>query len=351
MSTNPPGPIPQNIGASAGPLLLGYLFNWCLFGVLSVQVYLYYLAFPRDRLSIKCLVFGLYIVETLQTILITHDVFDSFGSGYGMLSALESTQLEWLGVPIISGIVSCTVQTFFAYRIFVLSKSKPLGLIICVIALTQGASGIAQGVQALQINDFAKLQNEAFVSCTIWLGGAALCDIIIAVSMSYYLSKSETGFRSTHVLISKLIRLTIETGSMTAAVATIDMALFLAFRNNNYHATPALILAKLYSNTLVVILNSRLRIVDGRDTTQSIELNSYSSVWKDGRTRGKPLGRQNDQSQPSRRDGTRQIEVTVDTLSSQHGDWSGGTYTNQPEGMKVVALGDDTNERKANLMV
>ncbi|KAF8873112.1 hypothetical protein BD779DRAFT_1679370 [Infundibulicybe gibba] len=346
--SNPLLPIPPDIGASAGPLILGYLFNWGLYGVLSVQVYLYYLAFPNDRLSTKCLVFGLYLVETLQTLLITHDVFDSFGSGYGNLTALGSAQLEWLSVPVLSGIVSCTVQMFFAYRIFVLSKSKVLALVICVIALTQGSSGIAQGIQALKIGDFSKLQAEAFVSCTVWLAGAAVCDIIIAISMSYYLSKSETGFKSTHILISKLIRLTIETGSMTAAVATIDIALFLGFPHNNYHTTPALVLAKLYSNTLVVIFNSRLRIVNGRDATQSIELNSYSSTWKDGRTRSKPS---RDQSQPTRRDDRRQIEVTVNTLAVRQDDWNNDMYTDQSEGMKVVTLGDDAAERKANPVV
>lgn len=54
-----------------------------------------------------------------------------------------------------------------------------------------------------------------------------------------------------------------------AAVATVDIILFLSFPHNNYHTTPALTLAKLYTNTLVLIFNSRMRIVGGRDTIQS----------------------------------------------------------------------------------
>jgi hypothetical protein len=265
-------PIPPNIQVSAGPLLLGYVFNWGLFGALSVQVYIYYMSFPKDRTSIKTLVFGLYLLETVQTILVTHDLFHAYAIGFGNLSQLESAQLEWLSVPILSGIVSCTVQMFFAYRIFLLSGSKVVGGIIAAIALTQGASAITQGVQAAIINDFAKLQTEAFVSCTLWLAGSAVCDVIIAVCMSYYLSRKDSAFKATHVLINRLVRLTIETGSLTAAVATVDIILFLSFPHNNYHTAPALTLAKLYTNTLVLILNSRIRIVGGRESSQSGEL-------------------------------------------------------------------------------
>ncbi|KAF8886118.1 hypothetical protein BD779DRAFT_1673302 [Infundibulicybe gibba] len=306
---------------STGPLLLGYLFNWCLYGILLVQVYLYYLAFPKDRLATKCLVFGLFLVETLQTSFVVHDAFDRFGSGFGNLAVFRNNQLEWLGVPIITGIVSCAVQTFFAYRIFILSKSKLLWSMICVIALSQCGAAITQGVQALQVREFSKLQAEAFISCAIWLVGAAVCDIIIAISMSYYLWKSETGFNSTHALFTRLIWLTIGTGSMTAVVETVAIVLFFAFPHNSYYQTPALVLAKLYSNTLLVVFNSRLRIINGRDATQSIGLTSFSSPRKDRITRNNQMG----QSQP-KRDGTRQIEVDT-VLAIQKKDWESGAYT------------------------
>ncbi|KAJ6454564.1 hypothetical protein DFH09DRAFT_1235933, partial [Mycena vulgaris] len=42
---------------------LARLLNWGLFGTLSVQVYLYYEAFPIDRLIIKCLVYILFTID------------------------------------------------------------------------------------------------------------------------------------------------------------------------------------------------------------------------------------------------------------------------------------------------
>lgn len=40
---------------SAGPRLVGLIFNWGLLGVLTTQLYVYYLNFPQDRRVIKLL--------------------------------------------------------------------------------------------------------------------------------------------------------------------------------------------------------------------------------------------------------------------------------------------------------
>ncbi len=64
----------------------------------------YYLAFPKDGRWTKLLVGGIYLLETVQTIIITHDAFNAYAKGYGNLNALGSAQLEWLAVPIFSGI-------------------------------------------------------------------------------------------------------------------------------------------------------------------------------------------------------------------------------------------------------
>lgn len=64
----------------------------------------YYLAFPKDRTVIKSLVYGVYVIQTVQTILVTHDAFNGYAKGYGRATVLNSAQLEWLAVPIFSGI-------------------------------------------------------------------------------------------------------------------------------------------------------------------------------------------------------------------------------------------------------
>ena len=46
----------------------------------------------------------IYVLETLQTILVTHDGYKYYAEGFGNVDALNRTQLEWIAVPTISGI-------------------------------------------------------------------------------------------------------------------------------------------------------------------------------------------------------------------------------------------------------
>jgi len=60
-----------------------------------------------------------------------------------------------------------------------------------------------------------------------------------------------------------------------ALVATCQLILFTAIPQRNYHIVPAIILAKVYSNSLMVVFNSRIRI-SGKD------INTDSSVMTTG---------------------------------------------------------------------
>ncbi|KAF7791576.1 hypothetical protein EIP86_002592 [Pleurotus ostreatoroseus] len=81
----------------------------------------------------------------------------------------------------------------------------------------------------------------------------AVNDIIIAVCMIWYLHRSNTGFRQTSTLLSKFIRLTLETGFLCAAFAILDLSFYCRFQENNYHLAPSIPLSKLYSNSLLVV--------------------------------------------------------------------------------------------------
>ncbi len=85
--------------------------------------------------------------------LVTHDAFAGFGYGFGDMDALTAIYFSWLTVPIMSGIGAYSVicsfpllmtsavafvgQVFYAYRIFILSKSRVVPILItCVRHLT-----------------------------------------------------------------------------------------------------------------------------------------------------------------------------------------------------------------------
>ncbi|KAK0486473.1 hypothetical protein IW261DRAFT_1604609 [Armillaria novae-zelandiae] len=265
-------------------MIVAYLLHWGLFGTLSVQLYLYYLAFPNDRKFTKCLVYGIYIVEFVQTMLVSHDVFVIFGYGFGDMDALTGMHFNWLTVPVVSAVIACVGQVFDAYRIYILSlKSRIVPVFIICVSLTVFAAATFTGIYSFQADDLTKLNNlKTSIAGGIWCGGSALCDIVIAICMTYYLMRRNTGLHRTQMLVTKLVRLTIETGSTTALVALITCILFFAFPHQTFYVAPAVLMPKLYVNTIYMVLNSRIRILGGRDIyASSTDMSITSTMIRD----------------------------------------------------------------------
>ncbi|KAJ7801535.1 hypothetical protein B0H13DRAFT_2389984 [Mycena leptocephala] len=290
ISALPPG-VP--VVELSGPLIVAYLLHWGLFGSLTIQLFLYYQAFPKDKVSSKCLVYGIYMVEFVQTMLVTHDAFAMFGFGFGNVAALTNMHFDWLTVPIMSGLVAFVGQSFYAYRLHILSKSYVLPIFILAVSLSSTVGGIITGVFSFRAGDVTLLNNrKTSTAVGVWCGGSALSDILIAIFMTYYLAMSDTGFRQTHVLISKLIRLTIETGSVTAVVALANLILFFAFPGHTYYTTPALLMPKFYANTILAVLNARIQIVGGRATY--VSTSDFTEVLSNSSYVRQRLGQSND---------------------------------------------------------
>ncbi|KAK0226571.1 hypothetical protein IW262DRAFT_776848 [Armillaria fumosa] len=279
-------PIPAGypIERLSGPMIVASLLHWGLFGTLSVQLYLYYLAFPEDRKFTKYLVYGTYVVESVQTMLVSHDIFAVFGYGFGDLEAVTKMRFNWLTVPVMSAAAACVGQVFYAYRIFILSKSRiTVPIFVTCVSLTSSVAAIITGVFSFQAGDITKLNNrKTSVAVGIWCGGSALCDVVIAICMTYYLMRSNTGFHRTRIIVTKLIRLTIETGSVTAVVALLNLILFFALPNQSFYTAPALLMPELYANSVYMVLNSRIRIMGGRDTyTSSTDMSITTTMIRD----------------------------------------------------------------------
>jgi hypothetical protein len=264
----------------------------------------------------KCLVGGIVILEILQNCLAARDAFRNFGTGWGNMYELDAVGWLWFSVPVLSSIITITTQFFYAWRIYVLSKYPYLPIIVMLLSLAQGGAGIYSGAIAHIIGYFSGLQAKTFRTTAVWLGGTALCDVVIATSMIYYLNRSKTGFRATSVLLTKFIRVTVETGAVCAAFAILDLAFYLRFEENNYHLAPALVLSKFYSNSLLVLLNARVRFVGGRSTgtvaedgTLSFHTSSSMHTGSNVKHRIGNFGRETDR--------TIAISVNQETLKSE----------------------------------
>ncbi|KAJ7832778.1 hypothetical protein B0H14DRAFT_3871889, partial [Mycena olivaceomarginata] len=208
-----------------GPTLLGILLNWGFMGVLAVQLYTYHENF-NDRTIVKLLVYGLVLLDVIQTVMVTVDGFHWFVYGFGNLAQLDETFLNPWDVPVLDSIIALCAQAFYCWRIYFLRKGVVIPVLILLVSLTQFAAGIVTGVRGHK-NGHLSLLNKNTVSETVWLAGAAVADLAIAGVLSWTLLRQRShalpGNRS---IISRIVRLIVETNALTAGVAVIAVILF-----------------------------------------------------------------------------------------------------------------------------
>lgn len=253
----PTDPSREDIIWLAGPRFIGILFNWSLLGVLTTQVYIYYLNFPRDTRLNKALVYTVYLLDWAQTCSATYDAFHWFVYGWGDIPALYDLYSTFLNVPIFSSIIAAIVQIFFGWRVWKFSQIKAIFVLVGVLAILQLGGGIVVGFFLFQDASEVSRSSGLVRAVGVRLAGSGFVDTVIAISMTYFLmrSKSQTVGHMNNV-VTRLIRLTIETGTLTAIAAIIDLVFFLK-ESNGLHQVSGVILCKLYSNSLLVLFNNR----------------------------------------------------------------------------------------------
>ncbi|RDB18691.1 hypothetical protein Hypma_014756 [Hypsizygus marmoreus] len=270
--------VPGDIALLTGPMLLGNFFGYGLFGILVVQLFMYHYRFPKDPLWIKTLVWFLFVIDTLITVLATIAAWNMLAQGWGKPATL--TPLDWPfgGIPLLSGLVASCVHFFFCWRLWKLRGAMLIPVIIATISLLTWATASYCGIHGRSLGILRLKSLKPYV--IVWLGGSTLVDSLIAGYMVLILfqASSRTAFQATSSLLHKLITLTIETGLATGLAALAELVLFIVFPENNMHFIPFLMLAKLYSNTLLATLNARgLFHQDAMDGSQVIP----PPLWND----------------------------------------------------------------------
>ncbi|KAJ6511774.1 hypothetical protein DFH09DRAFT_1333554 [Mycena vulgaris] len=285
--------IPQDISMITGPTMVGICLNWGFMGVLTAQLYFYHENFGDDRPALKSLVYGVAILDIIQTVMVTADAFHWFVYGFGNMETLDQTFLNSWDVPLLDSVISLVVQAFYCWRIYFLRKGFVIPGLILLVSLAQCGAGIATAVKAHELGRLSLISTEV-VAQTIWLVGGAVADVAIAVVLSWALLRERScSLPATHSLITRVIRVTVETNALTAGVAVVALILFWGVPQ---HATlvvpPTAIIGKLYTNCLIAVLNNRMQKIKHRaegDGMQSIHLPESSTHFRNKNTSSGPV--------------------------------------------------------------
>ncbi|KIJ15454.1 hypothetical protein PAXINDRAFT_168957 [Paxillus involutus ATCC 200175] len=252
-----------------GPMLIGVFLNTMLYGVFVVQTFVYFQSYKSDSPWIKCFVWYLLFCETLNTGFDIGMMYEPLIVRYGTPRAVTIAPVMLSADPIMTVMISSAVQLFIAWRVRIMSGSKFVPLVITFFAVTSFIGGIATTVSVTFINEYASLHKFDGAVIT-WLASSAAADVIITVSLVWSLYHQKTGFAATDDSINRLIRLTVQTGLVTAVSATLDVTLFLAVKGTTLNYVWDFALSKLYSNSLLSTLNARGGWKTGGSTRENV---------------------------------------------------------------------------------
>ncbi|KAH8831166.1 hypothetical protein DL96DRAFT_811501 [Flagelloscypha sp. PMI_526] len=264
-----------------GSIFVGDILNIFLFGGLAVQFFTYLIhSYERDFALVKTVVIIIMLLETAQSILLLYDAFLLFCLRWGIEAALVGTRLRWLSIPVLGSLISFLVQVFYAWRIWTFTRRNLVVALILALSLTTLGAGLAVGLSTGIHNIPISQLDTTFKPAAVWLTGTAVTDCLITTLLVRTLAHSRREIRASPIdgpvdgpktshILTRVIRINLETGLASALFAVVSLILFLIMPQSPWHLIPASILSKLSGSCLFVVLNSRSRMTKSHYSSHS----------------------------------------------------------------------------------
>jgi len=262
---------------TVGVLLLGIMFNTYLYGVVTYQFLVYRNTKFNDPLWLKSIVGVLFAVDTLHSAVAIYAAWQTCVTNYANPSSLAVISWTIPFTAVATSVAAIFTQFFLGHRVYKLTQSKPIVGVIGLFSVIGFVFGVYAGIRSgiiKQVADFAPL--NPFVIC--WLGFQTGADLLITFVLSFVLMRSRTGFRKTDTVINRLIRGAIQTGLFASLFALADLFSFVLHKNTNLYAMFAYPIGRIYTNTLLDTLNSRieLKLMSANDNASDIDSKANS---------------------------------------------------------------------------
>ncbi|KAF8555933.1 hypothetical protein OG21DRAFT_1507159 [Imleria badia] len=238
-----------------------------LTGISLGQGFAYVQWFPDERRLLKTVVLSIIIVDVVQTSMTLGVAWWQFISCRRNLSyacTVENTWQSLVAVPT-AGLVTIGVQMFYCYRVWIVSgKNRIVAGSVAILAGIQLILGATCSGFMITIGTVDILFTNPYLPTSY--GASALCDIIITVSMIYYLREGRTGIKRSGNRLKRMMVLFVHMGLLTS-LAAVSISLSYVSKGALWLAVPGEVIPKLYVNSMLAVLNARKTIC--RDNEES----------------------------------------------------------------------------------
>nr|GAT56054.1 predicted protein [Mycena chlorophos] len=247
-----------NPGSTSGALLLAALSSCVLWGISTMQTYTYFKKFPNDPRGWKMLVSLIWFGTGTETTTHTHENYRILGLASticlsdlvynfdiindGNPAVLEEGRFprNMLALNVVTTFSSALVQAFYAFRIYKLAPRDqrtirfiPILLWFLILAfLAVSSTGTIVAGSTNLVTYTTRRQYFGLIVLPCATGFAT--DLMITLCMSWLLFQARDGVsRGTTMLLDQLLKWTLETGLLTAALGGL-MVGFVVWEPSNF---------------------------------------------------------------------------------------------------------------------
>ncbi|KAF9482871.1 hypothetical protein BDN70DRAFT_911461 [Pholiota conissans] len=246
----------DDISLVGGPLLVGSVFNAFLFGMCVVQCVTYWEHQRGDSALIKSLVVWSIFLDTVHTCSLLDMLWEYFVNNFSRPSFLMTVLWPFSSTPIFTTFTSFPIQLYLSWRIRRFSRCKRVFVVLCTLSAAQSTLGILVSVSAYKNANLATYSRLIPLVDT-WQVMAVIADLSLTVFLCYYLKKNRTGQKRSDNVISRVISASVETAAVGAFFCIMDLIMFTALPDTNFHVIFAFPMGRIYTNILLRTLNSR----------------------------------------------------------------------------------------------
>ncbi|KAF9488449.1 hypothetical protein BDN71DRAFT_457379 [Pleurotus eryngii] len=261
-----------------GSSLVACQVMFVLYGIASLQAYMYYVNYPRDSLRMKALVGGIWGLATLHAALLTHTVYHYSVKSYTRPMILPDG--EWsCYTAVATGIIICfIVQTYFTRMIFLMMSGRwrvILTAALILLLVAQIGFGIYFSYSLFHLWELLKLHECVYTAMVPLFVTRVISDATVSATLCIILYDAR-GFNGSMRMIKTLIIYSINRFLLTTLLVVTQTVILISRPESIWAMVIEYITAQLYVNSFLATLNSRnrLRHIGGQDS--SVHISSAS---------------------------------------------------------------------------
>ncbi|KAJ8487786.1 hypothetical protein ONZ51_g3958 [Trametes cubensis] len=253
-----------------GALMVGGIVGATLYGLTCSQGFMYYNRGVKDSNLMRGFVLALWLVDSLNVILMGHMLYYTFITRYGDPSVFSTPLWSLVAMVLSTAIVSFMVRGMYIKGIWHLSHEHPIITgVLALLSLFDFVCGIALSVKGFRVSEGELPDLKVYLYLNF--ASAVLADGAVAGTLFNLLRGARTGNARTDTALGRLMLYTVNTGLLTVADGGVALITFAIMPDNFVFLTPFMVLSHFYTNALFASLNSRT-LIKSSDHVVSLQI-------------------------------------------------------------------------------